>query len=206
MFRKDYTKCLLSREDLKADPFAQFRKWYEEAVEAIEEPDAMQLATATKEGKPSCRTVLMKQYDARGFVFFTNYDSRKGRELEENPHAFGLFAWKELERQVSIEGQVEKIAREESEKYFSSRPRGAQLSAWASKQGQVLAERKELVSAYEFAEMQYTGKAVPLPPNWGGYRLIPARFEFWQGRSNRLHDRFSYRKEGSNWVIERLSP
>ena len=166
----------------------------------------MQLATATKEGKPSCRTVLLKQFGPKGLVFFSNYESRKGRELKENPRAFALFLWKEMERQVAIEGPIEKISREESEKYFRSRPRGAQIGATASRQGRVIPSRAYLDEEFRKVEEDFADKQLPLPLFWGGYRLIPERFEFWQGRQNRQHDRFHYLIKGGNWRIERLSP
>lgn len=204
--RKDYQKYTLKREELQEDPFAQFDLWLKEALPIEIEANAMQLATATKEGRPSCRTVLLKEFTSQGLVFFTNYESRKGQELKENPRAFVLFLWKKLERQVSIEGSIEKISREESERYFQTRPRGAQLGTIASKQGSVVSSREFLDAEYQKAEKEFDGKLPSLPSYWGGYRLIPERFEFWQGRTNRLHDRFQYRQEGDHWVIERLSP
>jgi pyridoxamine 5'-phosphate oxidase len=205
MKRKEYHKHRLSRKDLNENPFSQFELWFKEAA-AIPEANAMQLSTATLEGKPSCRTVLLKQFSQKGFVFYTNHESRKGRELSQNPNAFALFLWKELERQVCLEGPVERISREEAEKYFFTRPRGAQISATASKQDAIIPSREFLEAAYAEVEKAFDGKQLPLPSFWGGYRLIPKRFEFWQGRKNRLHDRFQYRCEGEKWLIERLSP
>ncbi len=204
--RKDYHKHTLKRKDLQEDPFHQFKLWFEEAQATTQEANAMQLATATLEGKPSCRTVLLKQCDAAGLVFFTNYESRKGRELEQNKRAFALFLWKELERQVCIEGPVEKISREESEAYFANRPRGAQIGASVSRQDSVIPSRDYLDTSYAKLDEAFKDKPLPLPSYWGGYRLTPERFEFWQGRQNRLHDRFQYRQEGCGWIIERLSP
>lgn len=205
-FRRDYKQSTLSKTDLDPDPFVQFENWLKEALTTVPEANAMQLATATKEGKPSCRTVLLKQFGSHGLLFYSNYESRKGRELEQNPYASTLFLWKEMERQVTIEGPVEKISRPDSEKYFRSRPRGAQIGATASRQGSVVPSRAFLDEEYRRVEEEFADKPLPLPPFWGGYRLIPERFEFWQGRQNRLHDRFHYLKKGGIWVIERLSP
>ncbi len=182
-----------------SDPLDQFRAWFEEAG-----TDAVALATATADGAPSARMVLLKEADERGFAFFTNYESRKGRELAENPRGALLFHWLELGRQVRVEGPVERVRREESEAYFGTRPRGAQIAAWASRQSERVASRAELDAA--FAEMERTyADGVPLPPHWGGYRLKPESYEFWQHQDNRFHDRFRYRWDGG-WSIERLSP
>lgn len=206
--RKDYCLAGLAERDLARDPFRQFEKWFGEAEAAkIIEPNAMTLATATRDGRPSTRTVLLKSFDGRGFVFFTNYASRKGREIEMSPYATLLFPWLALERQVTIEGSIAKVSREESEAYFHSRPLANQLSAWASAQGSIIAGRKVLEDAMKEVERQYAGETVPLPPFWGGYRVSPEIVEFWQGRRNRLHDRLRYRRGGDGgWIVERLAP
>lgn len=205
--REEYTLHALSRKDLDPDPFSQFGLWFGDARAAeARDANAMTLATATPEGEPFARTVLLKGFDARGFLFFTNYTSAKGRQLGRNPRAALLFYWKTLERQVSIGGVAEKVSREESEVYFKSRPLGSRLGAWASAQSEPVPNRAVL----EEKLAQYTeqfGAEVPLPPTWGGYRVIPDSIEFWQGRQDRLHDRFRYTRstEGS-WRIERISP
>jgi pyridoxamine 5'-phosphate oxidase len=205
--RKEYSLAGLSEKDLARDPFRQFEKWFQEAEAAkIHEPNAAILATAAKDGSPSARTVLLKGIDGRGFVFYTNYNSRKGRELEANPRAAYLFPWFALERQVIVEGSVAKIAREESEAYFHSRPRASQLAAWASAQSSIISGREELESAMKAVEKKYSGVEAPLPPNWGGFRIAPDSVEFWQGRRSRLHDRLRYRRDGTSWTIERLAP
>ncbi len=206
--RKDYSMAGLLEKDLARDPFRQFEKWFQEAEGAkVIEPNAMTVATATKDGLPSARTALLKGVDGRGFVFFTNYESRKGRELAENPHATLVFAWLALERQVIVEGTVTKASREESEAYFHSRPHASQLGAWVSQQSSIVANRAVLEDAYKAVERKYAGMPVPLPPHWGGFRLSPERVEFWQGRRSRLHDRLRYRREkDGSWSIERLSP
>lgn len=206
-FRKEYHSESLTRESLNPDPAAQFLKWLKEAVNAkIDEPNAMALATASKAGKPSCRMVLFKHFDEGGLIFYTNYQSRKARELSENPYAAASIFWKDLERQVSIEGVVQKLTKEESEEYFKSRPRESKLGAWASRQDAVIPSRAVLEKEYARLEEKYKDKDIPMPPFWGGYRLKPERFEFWQGRNRRLHDRFLYSREGNVWKIERLSP
>ncbi|MDB6065959.1 MAG: pyridoxamine 5-phosphate oxidase [Pedosphaera sp.] len=190
------------------DPFAQFAKWFQQAVDSkLPEPNAMTLATATKRGQPSARIVLLKGFDDRGFTFFTNYESRKGRELSENPNASAVLFWPELERQVCITGTVSKTSREESEKYFNSRPKGSRLAAWVSSQSETIPSRSLLEKKLADVTSRYPGEEVALPPYWGGYRLAPVRLEFWQGRPDRLHDRFEYLKQMDNrWLIERLSP
>jgi pyridoxamine 5'-phosphate oxidase len=206
--RREYTKGGLHRADLHSDPLVQFQKWFEEALNSqLLEPSAMTLATADKEGRPSGRIVLLKAVDERGFVFFTNYESRKGRELAANPHASLVAYWPELERQICIAGTVSKVARAESEKYFALRPRGGQLGAWASKQSSNVPDRAFLEKRLQEVESQFVNRDVETPPYWGGYVLAPERIEFWQGRPNRLHDRFQYSKlADASWRIERLSP
>jgi pyridoxamine 5'-phosphate oxidase len=197
----------LKEEDLDPDPIKQFQLWFAEVQAAgIVEPTAMVLATADRQGRPSARTVLLKSVDRRGFVFYTNYESRKGRDLAENPRAALVFNWPQLRRQVCIEGSVTKVSREESEAYFRTRPRGHQLGAWASRQSSVVSGREELDRRLAELELEYRGKEIPLPPYWGGYLVAPDRIEFWQGRANRMHDRLVYRRQGEGWVVERLSP
>lgn len=206
--RKDYGLAGLLEKDLAKNPFQQFEKWFQEAEAAkVAEPNALSLATATRDGRPSVRTVLLKHCDGRGFVFYTNYESRKGRELAGNPRASLLFPWVTLERQIIAEGEISKVSREEADAYFHSRPRASQLAAWASPQSTVIAGRPVLEESYRVVEKKYEGREVPLPPHWGGYRLSPDTVEFWQGRRSRLHDRLRYRREpGGDWVVERLSP
>ncbi len=206
--RKDYCLAGLAEKDLARDPFRQFEKWFQEAEAArIAEPNAMVLATATPDGPPSARTVLLKGIDGRGFVFYSNYASRKGRELELSPRATLLFPWIAQERQVIVDGSVSRITREESEAYFHSRPLPSQLSAWASQQSSIVSGRKVLEDAMKEVERKYAGQTVPLPPHWGGYRLKPEAVEFWQGRRSRLHDRLRYRRnESGEWIVERLAP
>ncbi len=204
--RQEYMRAGLHEKDLAPDPFAQFGNWFDEALQSgIALPNAMTLATATKKGRPSARAVLLKGFDAHGFVFYTHYGSRKGRELEQNPQAMLLFCWEELERQVGIEGRVEQVPAAESDRYFASRPLGARLSAIVSPQSETVASREDLETRLEEAAKRWRD-APPRPPHWGGYRLAPDRFEFWQGRRDRLHDRLCYRKSGGVWKIERLAP
>lgn len=205
--RKDYSLAGLNEHDLARDPYRQFEKWFQEAEAAkIAEPNAMTLCTSTREGRPCGRTVLLKGVDGRGFVFFSNYESRKGRELHDNPRAAMVFPWLLLERQVIVEGAVTKVPREESEAYFHSRPRANQLAAWVSQQSTIISGRSVLEDSMKMLEHKYAGREVPLPPHWGGWRLVPETVEFWQGRRSRLHDRLRYRREKEGWVIERLAP
>jgi pyridoxamine 5'-phosphate oxidase len=199
----------LMESDLDADPFAQFGRWYEEAKAVIKElPEAMMLATSTREGEVSVRAVLLKDFDQHGFVFYTNYNSRKAAQIHDNPRAALAFWWPPpLDRQVRIEGAVVRVTEDESDAYFGSRPRGSQLGAWASEQSKVIAGRGDLDARFEEMSKCYPEGAIPRPPHWGGYRVIPILFEFWQGRQDRLHDRFAYRlRDAEDWVIERLSP
>ena len=198
----------LRRSDLSPDPIKQFANWFTTAIETgIRDVNAMSLATAARDAKPSVRIVLLKTFDEDGFVFFTNYESEKGKQLEANPYAALGFYWIELDRQIRISGQVKKTSREESQTYFHSRPVGSQLSAWASRQSAVLDGRRVLDARMEEMNERFADKPVPLPPHWGGYRLKPDNMEFWQGRPNRLHDRFRYtRKSDGSWLIERLAP
>lgn len=205
--RRDYQSRELRRTDLKENPFEQFQLWYSEALQAkILEPNAMALATVSPQGKPACRTVLMKDFNERGIVFYTNSHSRKGQHLASTPYAEVVFLWKEIERQILVEGKVEMTERQEVERYFATRPRGSQLSAWASPQSQPISSRKALEEAYLKFEERFKDQEIPLPPFWSGYCLVPYRFEFWQGRKDRLHDRFSYYLEGDTWLITRLGP
>ena len=205
--RREYTLAGLRRADLDADPIGQFQKWFAQAMQAeIVEPNAMTLATVAADGQPSTRIVLLKGIDQRGFSFFTNYESRKGRELAENPKASLTFFWAGLERQVSVGGTVSRLSREESDAYFAVRPLGSQRGAWVSKQSTVVANREYLEKRLTEVEAEF-GEKVPMPPYWGGYVISPSSMEFWQGRPNRLHDRFRYKRQDSGvWVIERLSP
>ncbi|WP_448519967.1 pyridoxamine 5'-phosphate oxidase [Rhodoflexus sp.] len=206
--RKDYLKGSLDEKDLNANPFKQFETWFQDARDAgIDEPNAMTLATATKDGKPSARVVLLKGFDERGFVFFTNYESRKGRELSENPNAALCFHWQKLERQVNIVGSVEKISTEDSEAYFNSRPLASRYGAWASRQSEPLESKTALLARVAELALKYPIGNVPLPPFWGGFRVVPDELQFWQGQPSRLHDRFRYLKQTNGvWKIDRLSP
>lgn len=204
--RKEYMQRGLSKADVDPNPFEQFGHWFSEAIAAqLTEPNAMTLATATPDGKPSARIVLLKGFDDRGFTFFTNYESRKGRELVANPQAALIFYWPGLERQIRIEGHVTHLTEQESDDYFRSRPRGSRIGAWVSPQSQVIAGRAVLDERLQHFEQQFQDD-VPRPPFWGGYRIEPTMIEFWQGRPNRLHDRLRYRRNSDNWIIERLAP
>lgn len=204
--RQEYMRAGLHEKDLEADPLAQFGNWFEEALRSgVALPNAMTLATATKRGRPSARAVLLKGFDERGFVFYTHYRSRKGRELEENPQAMLLFCWEELERQVGIEGRASRVSAAESDDYFASRPLGSRLSAIVSPQSERVTSREALEILLEQAAKRWR-EAPPRPEHWGGYRLAPERFEFWQGRKDRLHDRLCYSRAGGGWKIERLAP
>lgn len=205
--RKEYKRHELSEDDVHKDPFIQFDKWFEQVLKLkIEEPNAMILATSDKNGIPSARTVLLKSYDERGFSFCTNYRSRKGKDMSQNPRASILFYWKELERQVRIDGLVEILSKTESEGYFNERPFESRIAAIASLQSEVIEDRKSLEEKFESLKKEFGGKNPPMPSEWGCYAVIPYRFEFWQGRENRLHDRICYEKSGNNWKISRLSP
>jgi pyridoxamine 5'-phosphate oxidase len=204
--RQEYMRAGLAEKNAAADPFAQFDRWFNDALQAdLPLPNAMTLATATATGRPSARQVLLKGVDAGGFVFYTNYASRKARELAANPYAALVFAWAELERQVRIEGVVEKVSGTESDAYFDSRPLGSRLGAWASPQSEVLPDRLTLATKVAAIVLRY-GKRPPRPPHWGGYRLLPEAIDFWQGRKNRLHDRLLYTKQAGGWKIARLAP
>jgi pyridoxamine 5'-phosphate oxidase len=206
--RKDYKLKSLSETAIESNPILQFDKWWDEALKSdIDEVNAFTLATASREGKPSARIVLLKGFDARGFVFFTNYESNKGILLADNPNASMVFFWKELQRQVRIDGIVEKVSAAESDAYFASRPEGSRIGAWASPQSKVVNTREELENKFSDYELKFSEKNIPRPPFWGGYRVQPQLIEFWQGRQNRLHDRIQYSLQKDNsWKIERLAP
>ncbi|MEZ0484007.1 pyridoxamine 5'-phosphate oxidase [Fibrella aquatica] len=205
--RKDYTLNGLDQTDVSSDPFAQFQEWFQAALAAgVHEPNAMHLSTISPQGRPEGRIVLIKGLDATGFTFYTNYTSQKAASLIANPFASLTFFWPELERQVRIEGRVEKVTAIESDTYFNSRPRGSQLGAWVSHQSEVISGRDVLESRQQTLETRFADQPIPRPDFWGGFRVIPSQLEFWQGRPSRLHDRIRYRFEAGSWLIERVSP
>lgn len=205
--RQEYTKKGLHRKDLENSPFKQFEKWFNEALDVNHiEPNAFTLATVAKDLKPSQRTVLLKMYDEKGFVFFSNYGSKKAKQIDENPNISAHFAWLGLERQVRIEGKIQKISKAESLKYFLSRPKGSQLGAWVSHQSEVVSSRSVLEAKFEEIRKKFTKGEIPFPSFWGGYQIVPEFFEFWQGGKDRLHDRFAYTLKDKLWDINRLEP
>jgi pyridoxamine 5'-phosphate oxidase len=205
--RKEYMRETLNEADVYADPFLQFGRWWKEAEESdILEINAMTLATAGKDGVPKARTVLLKDYSDKGFVFYTNYMSHKGKEIHENPYASLLFFWKELERQVRIVGRVEKVDAAESDEYFHSRPEGSRIGAWSSPQSEIIQSRDLIEENVKKYTAEFQSSPIPRPPHWGGYRVVPFKIEFWQGRPSRLHDRILYELVNGAWEIKRLAP
>lgn len=206
--RKEYTRAGLQREDLQPDPFQQFEKWFQQACSAqLVEPNAMSLATVSPTGEPTIRTMLLKYFDSSGFVFFTSYESPKALDMAQNPQVALLFTWLPLERQLRVNGLAEKISTAESLKYFLTRPRGSQLGAWSSQQSHIIGSRQLLEMKFDEIRRKFQEGEIPLPAFWGGYRVVPHRFEFWQGRENRLHDRFRYTLQpDDSWEIARLAP
>ncbi|HIO97426.1 MAG TPA: pyridoxamine 5'-phosphate oxidase [Leucothrix sp.] len=206
-YRREYAKGGLNKKDLSDSPFEQFEKWFTQAMDAdIADASAMSLATVSGSGKPTQRTVLLKLFDEKGFIFFTNYSSLKSQQIEENANVSLLFPWTELERQIEINGTASKISTAESLKYFLSRPRGSQLGAWASAQSSPISSRQILESQLQKMKNKFTHGDIPLPDFWGGYRVVPETVEFWQGGVNRLHDRFEYKRDQDHWNIKRLQP
>ncbi|WP_418186459.1 pyridoxamine 5'-phosphate oxidase [Aliarcobacter lanthieri] len=207
-FRAKYTTKNIDVKDLHQNPFKQFEIWFNDAIEAkLLEPNAFSLSTVGRDMMPSIRTVLLKVFDEKGFVFFTNYESKKAKQIEENPKAAALFTWLELERQIKVEGSIEKISKTESLKYFLSRPKGSQLGAWVSTQSQVISSRALLEQKFDEMKRKFLNKEIPFPSFWGGYTIKPIRIEFWQGGEDRLHDRFLYElQEDNTWKISRLAP
>lgn len=205
--RKEYTKNGLSENELAIEPLAQFQSWFDNALDSgLPEPNAMHLSTVSAEGRPSSRIVLLKELDDEGFVFYTNYHGKKGRDLAVNPFASLTFFWVDLERQVRIEGKVAKVSGQESDKYFAVRPRGSQIGAWVSHQSEIIPSRDVLEQKQKEYEQNFADQEVPRPPHWGGYRLVPDRVEFWQGRPSRLHDRLMYNLREGEWTVSRLAP
>jgi pyridoxamine 5'-phosphate oxidase len=205
--RREYGDAGLDVPDLAPDPVAMFQGWLSDTVDAgVHEPNAMVVSSVSAHGRPSSRMVLLKGVDQRGFVFYTNYDSRKGHELDADPACALLFPWHDLQRQVRVDGTAERVTREESEAYFASRPRGSQLGAWASPQSAEVASREELDRLYDEVEARFADSDVPLPPHWGGFRVVPETVEFWQGRKGRMHDRLVYRRQAEAWTTARLAP
>jgi len=205
--QKDYRHRILSMKDLPEDPISLFKIWMDEALnEDVPEPNAMSVSTVSNKRKPSSRTVLLKEFNSEGLVFYTNYNSRKAKEISENPYVSALIFWPELERQVRIEGHAAKISGKESDEYFASRPRASQIGAWASPQSEEIESRKELEKRFSDTEKKYEGKEIPRPFHWGGYRIVPSSFEFWQGSIARLNDRIVYCNEKGSWLMKRLAP
>jgi pyridoxamine 5'-phosphate oxidase len=206
-FRKEYNKEELDEKKLSPDPFKQFDTWFDDAVDCgIDEPNLMVLSTISELNRPSSRIVLLKKYNHKGFAFFTNYNSRKGKQIEKNPFGVLLFPWHTMERQIRIEGKIGKLSKEESDAYFRSRPAGARIAAWASPQSEEIPSREYLENLEQKFREKFVDNSIPRPSNWGGYRLIPDLFEFWQGRKNRLHDRIEYTFNGEKWDMKRLAP
>lgn len=205
--RHDFSKHSLDEKDADKDPFKQFEKWYKDASDAeVAQPHALTLSTVDPSGRPSSRILYLRHFSNEGFIFYTNYHSKKGKDIEQNPFAAMNFFWSELERQVRVEGELKKISEKKSDAYFSSRPRESQLGAWVSQQSTLLKSREEMEEKFKELENKYEGKTVPRPPHWGGYILVPVLFEFWQGRPGRLHDRLRYCLDNNKWKIERLFP